>query len=72
MFEPDDNPGFIVTVRAIDQVGDGCSGLIGVEHQNCVPGASPRFTIDFENPLGSAGAAPTRPTRTAATTSARS
>jgi hypothetical protein len=52
LFDPDENPGFIVTVRAIDQAGDGCSGLLGIEHQNCVPGASPRFTIDFENPLG--------------------
>jgi hypothetical protein len=51
-FEPNDNPGFLITVRAIDQAGDGCSGLIGIEHQNCTPGASPRFTIDFENPLG--------------------
>ena len=52
VFEPDQNPGFLVRVNAIDQIGDGCSGLIGVEHQNCVPGASPRFTIEFENPLG--------------------
>ena len=50
VFEPDTNPGFNVTVHAIDQAGDGCSGLVGVTHQHCIPGASPRFTIDFENP----------------------
>lgn len=49
-FEPDANPGFIVTPKAIDVLGDGCSGLIGIEHQNCVPGASPHFLIDFKNP----------------------
>lgn len=60
VFDPNPNPGFIVRVHAIDQVGDGCSGLIGVEHQNCVPGASPRFTIEFENPL--AAPVPLHPT----------
>jgi hypothetical protein len=50
-FEPDANPGFVITLKAIDQIGDGCDGLVGLEHQNCVPGASPRFLLEFENPL---------------------
>jgi hypothetical protein len=50
IFEPDDNPGFNVVVKAVDQNGDGCSGLIGVTHQKCVPGATPRFQIEFTNP----------------------
>jgi hypothetical protein len=50
MFEPDANPGFGLVIKAIDQPGDGCSGLVGVEHQRCVPGATPRFTLEFSNP----------------------
>jgi hypothetical protein len=50
-FEPDANPGFNIILKAIDQVGDGCDGLEGLEHQDCVPGASPRFVLEFENPL---------------------
>ena len=63
LFDPDPNPGFIVTVRAIDQAGDGCNGLVGITHQHCVPGATPRFQIDFQNPASpNAGAAqPARP-----------
>ena len=51
VFEPDLNPGFIVKVEAIDRPGDGCSGLVGIEHQNCRPGATPRFVISITNPL---------------------
>jgi hypothetical protein len=51
LFDPDANPGFGVSVVAIDEAGDGCSGLIGIEHQNCLPGATPRFQIAFTNPL---------------------
>jgi hypothetical protein len=50
-FEPDANPGFIVTVTAVDRPGDGCDGLIGLEHQNCRPGATPTFYITITNPL---------------------
>lgn len=50
IFEPDANPGFNVTVKAIDQAGDGCSGLIGITHQKCIPGAIPRFRIEIANP----------------------
>jgi hypothetical protein len=50
VFDPDANPGFGVVVRAVDEPGDGCSGLVGLEHQHCVPGASPRFEIAFTNP----------------------
>jgi hypothetical protein len=50
LFDPDPNPGFAVTVRAIDEPGDGCNGLVGITHQHCIPGASPRFQIDFKNP----------------------
>jgi hypothetical protein len=50
VFEPDMNPGFVVTVKAIDQLADGCDGLIGITHQKCRPGATPEFQILFENP----------------------
>jgi hypothetical protein len=53
VFNPDANPGFGLLVRAVDAPGDGCSGLVGIEHQHCVPGASPRFELEFTNPLGS-------------------
>jgi hypothetical protein len=52
LFDPDPNPGFIVKVKAIDQAGDGCDGLVGLTHQKCAPGATPRFQISFENPPG--------------------
>jgi hypothetical protein len=52
-FDPDANPGFDVVVKAVDAPGDGCSGLVNNEHQHCVPGASPRFEVEFTNPLGS-------------------
>lgn len=51
VFEPNANPGFNVVVRAIDALGDGCSGLVNNEHQRCVPGASPRFEVSFQNPV---------------------
>lgn len=51
VFEPDANPGFIVTIEAVDVAGDGCNGLIGLEHQNCTPGATPRFVVTITNPL---------------------
>jgi hypothetical protein len=53
VFDPDPNPGFTLTVRAVDAPGDGCSGLIGLEHQRCVPGATPRFELAFDNPKAS-------------------
>ena len=53
VFDPDPNPGFEISVKAIDEPGDGCSGLVGIEHQHCVPGASPRFDISFTNPASS-------------------
>ncbi|MDD9942454.1 MAG: hypothetical protein OXU20_15555 [Myxococcales bacterium] len=50
-FDPDANPGFNVNSIAIDQPGDGCSGIAaGIEHLNCVPGATPNFEVSFENP----------------------
>ena len=51
VFEPDANPGFGVTLKAVDEAGDGCSGLIGNEHQRCAPGATPRFELAFNNPM---------------------
>ena len=53
VFEPDANPGFGLVVRAVDTPGDGCSGLVGIEHQRCAPGASPRFELAFTNPAES-------------------
>ena len=50
VFEPDANPGFIYEVKAIDAPGDGCSGMANNEHQNCLPGATPKFTVLFTNP----------------------
>ncbi|MEY4580731.1 MAG: hypothetical protein RL701_5434, partial [Pseudomonadota bacterium] len=50
VFEPDANPGFGLTIKAVDKPGDGCSGLVGNEHQRCAPGASPRFELNFTNP----------------------
>jgi hypothetical protein len=50
-WEPHANPGFAVVVKAIDEPGDGCDPPIGIEHQKCAPGASPRFQIEFTNPL---------------------
>jgi hypothetical protein len=50
VFEPDPNPGFILSIKAVDAPGDGCSGLVGAEHQRCAPGATPRFEITFTNP----------------------
>jgi hypothetical protein len=52
-FDPDANPGFDVVVKAVDAPGDGCSGLVNNEHQHCVPGASPRFEVQFTNPKDS-------------------
>lgn len=49
-FEPDANPGFGVTVSAVDRVGDGCDGLVGVTHYNCRPDATPTFHLRFTNP----------------------
>ena len=51
VFDPDANPGFDLEISAIDRPGDGCDGLIGLEHQNCRPGATPTFHLDFTNPL---------------------
>jgi hypothetical protein len=51
VFDPNPNPGFGLVVRAVDAPGDGCSGLVGIEHQHCAPGASPRFELEFTNPL---------------------
>jgi hypothetical protein len=51
VFDPDTNPGFQFTVKAIDVPGDGCDGLVGAEHQKCAPGASPKFEVSFTNPL---------------------
>jgi hypothetical protein len=53
VFDPDANPGFGVVVRAVDSAGDGCSGLVGNEHQKCAPGASPKFEVEFTNPAAS-------------------
>ena len=51
-FDPDANPGFNVSLEAVDEPGDGCNGLAnGLEHLNCIPGATPKFLISFENPL---------------------
>ena len=60
-FDPDANPGFQVAITAIDEVGDGCSGVVGTEHQNCAPGATPRFNIAFTNPLPGVPLHPTDP-----------
>lgn len=50
-WEPDANPGFVATARAIDEAGDGCTGVKnGEEHLACRPGATPKFEITFENP----------------------
>lgn len=52
VFEPDDNPGFVVNVEAVDEgPGDGCEPPIDITHQNCLPGATPNFRVTFENPL---------------------
>ncbi|MDH5672854.1 MAG: hypothetical protein OEZ06_11940 [Myxococcales bacterium] len=51
VFEPDANPGFLLALDAIDKPGDGCNGLVGLEHQNCTPGATPSFSVSFTNPL---------------------
>src|SRR4029077_5048265 len=51
VFDPDANPGFGLTIKAVDTPGDGCSGGVGIEHTNCAPGATPRFEISFNNPL---------------------
>jgi hypothetical protein len=53
VFDPDANPGFTLLVKAVDVAGDGCDGIIGSEHQKCLPGATPRFEISFTNPAGS-------------------
>jgi hypothetical protein len=50
-FEPDANPGFLVTVTAQETPGDGCDPPIGIEFQNCKPGATPRFIVSITNPL---------------------
>jgi hypothetical protein len=50
VFDPDANPGFGVVISAVDQPGDGCDGLVGITHQDCVPGATPTFHIAFTNP----------------------
>lgn len=60
-FDPDANPGFLVTVTAVDEIGDGCSGIVGAEHQNCAPGATPRFNIEITNPLPGVPKHPTDP-----------
>jgi hypothetical protein len=60
-FDPDANPGFTVAISAVDEVGDGCTGLLGSEHQNCAPGATPRFNIEFTNPLPGVPRHPTDP-----------
>jgi hypothetical protein len=60
-FDPNANPGFQVAITAVDEVGDGCTGVIGTEHQNCAPGATPRFNIAFTNPLPGVPKHPTDP-----------
>jgi uncharacterized repeat protein (TIGR01451 family) len=60
-FDPDANPGFTVVITAIDEIGDGCDGIIGTEHQNCAPGATPRFNIAITNPLPGIPRHPTDP-----------
>jgi hypothetical protein len=51
VFDPDANPGFGVSIKAVHVAGDGCSSLVGNEFMQCVPGATPRFEISFTNPL---------------------
>ncbi len=51
VFEPDANPGFVVSVQALETPGDNCDPPIGLEFQNCRPGATPHFVINITNPL---------------------
>lgn len=50
VFAPDANPGFTVSITAVDKPGDGCDGLVGITHYNCRPGATPTFHLKFTNP----------------------
>lgn len=53
LFFPDANPvatPFLVSIDAVSQPGDDCEGVIGNVFQNCKPGATPRFLVNFENP----------------------
>jgi hypothetical protein len=46
-------PGFLFNFVPVDESpGNGCSGVAGIEHQGCLPGATPRFTVNITNPLG--------------------
>jgi hypothetical protein len=48
--DPDPNP-FVTSITAIDESPiNGCTGVIGNEHQDCLPGAAPGFDIYFSNP----------------------
>jgi hypothetical protein len=51
VWSPDTNPGFLFSAQAIDVAGDGCDPPVGVEHQNCLPGAVPHFKVSFTNPI---------------------
>ncbi|HKP64278.1 MAG TPA: EB domain-containing protein [Polyangiales bacterium] len=51
VFSPDANPGFGLVVKAVDTTGDGCKPPVNEVHQDCTPGATPRFEITFSNPL---------------------
>jgi hypothetical protein len=51
VFEPDANPGFVLSVTPVDSAGDGCAGISASDHKQCVPGASPKFNLSFTNPL---------------------
>jgi hypothetical protein len=51
VFEPDANPGFVVSVQAVETPGDHCDPPVGIEFKNCLPGATPRFIISITNPL---------------------
>jgi len=54
-FNPDTPPapGFLFNFVPVDESpGNGCSGVAGIEHQGCLPGATPRFNVSITNPLG--------------------
>ncbi len=47
-------PGFLFNFVAIDESpGNGCTNVVGSEHRQCLPGATPRFQVNITNPLGS-------------------
>lgn len=60
------NPGFVLTVEALDQPGNGCHGVADTSrdtdtipdtHLDCAAGATPQFRVTYANPAG-AGAVP--------------